>query len=127
MPNSKGQLIDPLEDLDPSNDPGYPQDPADLDEWLEQNAARAILVTEFTASRIDSLTGKEVRDDPRNFITFSPTPLPNADGIPGEPNQNVSPFAGAIFTRSSRSTRNSELAVKNRFPRIIAAATAKLG
>ena len=99
--NDLGQLIDPLENLDPSNEPGYPQDPEELENWLVLNAARSVLISEFTASRVDLTTGKVVRDDPRNFITFSPTPLPLTDGTLSEPNQNVSPFAGAIvrFTK----------------------------
>ena len=95
--NDLGQLIDPLENLDPSNDPDYPQDPDELESWLVLNAARSILTSEFTASRVDLTTGRVVKDDPRNFITFSPTPLPLTDGSPSEPNQNVSPFAGAII------------------------------
>jgi hypothetical protein len=97
IPNDQGQLIDPIEDLDPSDDPEYPDDPGELDAWLVMNAARAILVTEFTASRIDPVSERVVRDDPRNFITFSPTPLLNADGTISDPSENISPFAGAII------------------------------
>ena len=42
VPDDQGQLFDPLEDLDPSNAPGYPQDPEEQEAWLVANAARAI-------------------------------------------------------------------------------------
>ena len=40
-------------------------------------------------------------DDPRYFVTFTPSPLPRADGTPSAPNENISPFASAIvrFTK----------------------------
>ena len=93
--------FNPLERIDPSNDPNLPQDPNELDEWLVRFAPRAVLSAEFTASRTDFVTGVVVRDDPRNFITFSPFPLPLDDGTPSPPNENVSPFAGATvrFTK----------------------------
>lgn len=92
-----GQLVDPLESRDPSDDPDFPQDPAQREVWLSQHAPHAILVTEFTAT-----SGFELRDNPGNFVTFFPSPLPDALGRPGLPYENVSPFAGALvrFTKA---------------------------
>ena len=66
-----------------------------------------MLVAEFTASRTNPNDGRVYGDDPANFLTFTPEPLPQVAGFdpfPGEPslpNVNISPFAGAIvrFTK----------------------------
>jgi hypothetical protein len=83
-----------LEDVDPRNKPGYPTSVAALEPWLVQNAPRVICVAEFTAG---DATG---RDDPRNFLQFSPAPLP-LNGVQPAANEFVSPFAGAVvrFTK----------------------------
>lgn len=83
-----------LETIDPSNLPGYPAGQEEREPWLVANAPRAICVAEFTAG------GAEGRDDPRNFLAFSPAPLP-LNGVQPAPNEFVSPFAGAIvrFTK----------------------------
>jgi hypothetical protein len=90
-----------LEAIDPSNRPDYPTSRIEREPWLVRNAPRAVLVCEFTARRQNPVTREFYGDDPRHFLTFSPSPLPKADGSPSEPNQNVSPFAGAIvrFTK----------------------------
>lgn len=83
-----------LENLDPRNLPGYPPTLAEREPWLVANAPRAVCVAEFTAG------GAEGRDDPNNFLTFSPGPLP-LNGVQPPPNRFVSPFAGAVvrFTK----------------------------
>lgn len=83
-----------LESIDPSNLPGYPVAISEREPWLVQNAPRAICVAEFTAGDAAG------RDDPRNFLVFSPGPLP-LNGVQPAPNEFVSPFAGAIvrFTK----------------------------
>jgi hypothetical protein len=83
-----------LESIDPSNLPGYPASVTEREPWLVANAPRAICVAEFTA-------GDEAgRDDPRNFLVFSPGPVP-LNGVQPAPNEFVSPFAGAVvrFTK----------------------------
>jgi hypothetical protein len=78
-----------LEGQDPRRLPGYPATPAEREPWLVANAPRAICVAEFTAGDADG------RDDPRNFLRFSPAPLPLGGAQPA-PNEFVSPFAGVI-------------------------------
>ena len=85
-----------LESIDPRNLPGYPATSAEREPWLVLNAPKAVCVAEFSAGGAAT-----VGDDPRYFLSFSPTPLPNLDGTPSAPNENVSPFAGAVvrFTK----------------------------
>ncbi len=93
------RFVPGLEAVDPSNRPDFPQDPQQLDAWLRANAPRALLVTEYQGGRVDSTTGAVVKagDDPRYFGLFTPTPLPQFDGTPSQPNENISPFAGAVI------------------------------
>ncbi|MGB3965309.1 MAG: hypothetical protein WBO45_01165 [Planctomycetota bacterium] len=86
--------IDGLQNIDPRNLPGYPSTLAEREPWLVANAPRAICVAEFTAGDAAG------RDDPRNFLAFSPGPLP-LNGVQPAPNEFVSPFAGAVvrFTK----------------------------
>lgn len=79
-----------LESIDPRNIPGYPSDLAAREPWLVANAPRAICVCEFTAG------GDPLRDDPRNFLVFSPSPLP-LGGVQPAPNEFVSPYAGSVI------------------------------
>jgi hypothetical protein len=83
-----------LEAADPSNLPGYPSSVNDREAWLLQNAPRAVVVAEFTAG------GEGGRDDPRNFLTFTPEPL-TLNGYRPQQGEYVSPFAGAVvrFTK----------------------------
>lgn len=83
-----------LENIDPSNQPGYPSSLSDREVWLVQNAPRAIVLAEFTAGGIDG------RDDPRNFLNFTPAPL-ELNGYRPQQDEFVSPFAGAVvrFTK----------------------------
>jgi hypothetical protein len=83
-----------LEDIDPSNLPGYPQSLTEREQWLVANAPRAICIAEFTAGDANG------RDDPRNFLVFSPAPVP-LNGVQPAANEFVSPFAGAVvrFTK----------------------------
>lgn len=83
-----------LEERDPRQLPGYPSSLSERETWLVANAPRAVCVAEFTAG------GAAGRDDPRNFLLFSPAPLP-LNGVQPAPNEFVSPFAGAIvrFTK----------------------------
>ena len=86
--------ISGLEDIDPSNQPGYPSSLTEREAWLVQNAPRAVVLAEFTAG------GLAGRDDPRNFLTFTPQPL-ELSGYRPQQNEFVSPFAGSIvrFTK----------------------------
>lgn len=86
-----------LRENDPRRLPGYPSNPRSPagERWLAANAPRAVLDAEFAAERRIG-SGPIFGDDPRNFVRWSPTPLPNADGSPLEPGDGVSPFAGAI-------------------------------
>ncbi|MGE3172023.1 MAG: hypothetical protein AB7O97_05305 [Planctomycetota bacterium] len=88
-----------LESIDPTNRPDFPVQASAVEDWLRQNAPLAVLVTEFQGGRIDPDTGEVVRlsDDPRRFGLFSPNPQPRPDGTQSEPNENVSPFAGAVL------------------------------
>jgi hypothetical protein len=90
------RTVEDLESLDPSNLPGYPSSVTEREPWLVLNAPKAVCVAEFAAG-----DGTTTGDDPRYFLSFSPTPLPNLNGTPSAPNENVSPFAGAIvrFTK----------------------------
>jgi len=83
-----------LEERDPRLLPGYPASIAEREPWLVANAPRTVCVAEFTAG------GAAGRDDPRNFLLFSPAPL-SLNGVQPPPNEFVSPFAGAIvrFTK----------------------------
>lgn len=78
-----------LDTLDPRHRPGYPEPQAEREAWLLANAPLVFCVAEFTAG------GEEPRDDPRNFVRFSPSPLP-LGGIQPPPDEFVSPFAGAV-------------------------------
>ena len=85
-----------LLELDPRRIAGYPDDILERERWLRENAPRVVLVSEFTASRSNPRTGEPYGDDPANFLTFSPSSLPLANGDPSPPTENVSPFASAI-------------------------------
>jgi hypothetical protein len=83
-----------LDAADPSALPGYPGPLAEREAWLKGHAPIAALVAEFTAGGVDG------RDDPRNFLRFSPEPL-TVGGYTPRPDEFVSPFAGAVvrFTK----------------------------
>ncbi len=83
-----------LETIDPRNLPGYPQSLSEREPWLVLNAPRSICIAEFTAG------GADGRDDPRNFLSFTPAPL-EIGGKKPQPNEFVSPFAGSVvrFTK----------------------------
>lgn len=90
-----------VEDLDPQNLPGFPGgDPAAQPAFYRANAPRLILLAEFSAVR-----NNRNPEDPdfvpgdliQNFVTFSPSPAPNADGSASAVNENISPFAEAIL------------------------------
>lgn len=89
--------------LDPRNQAGFaaaaagPQ--AAFDQWLIDNAPRAILVTEYTGPRPNPANPTQtLSDDPSLFVRFTPQPLANDDGSRPLPNEFVSPFAGAVMT-----------------------------
>ncbi|MBL8755983.1 MAG: hypothetical protein JNK15_21995 [Planctomycetes bacterium] len=83
-----------LDAVDPSDLAGFPQPLAEREAWLRTNAPIAVLIAEFTAG------GGEGRDDPRNFLRFSPEPL-TLGGYTPRADEFVSPFAGAVvrFTK----------------------------
>ncbi|MEO0480707.1 MAG: hypothetical protein AAF196_14605 [Planctomycetota bacterium] len=96
------ETIQGLEDIDPQNLPGFPDtDPDAQPLFLRNNAPRLLLLAEFSAVRAnrgdpeapDYIAGDFIQ----NFVTFSPTPQPLADGTPSAVNENVSPFAEAII------------------------------
>ena len=95
--------IDNLESIDPSNNPNYPSNLAQREAWLVANAPKALNVCEFRAGTgpNNSQTAPGDGDDPRYFIGFTPEPLPNLNGTNPQPNEFVSPFAGAVvrFTK----------------------------
>jgi len=102
------RFVPNLTDLDPRRLPGYPtaasssnpdsNDLASREQWLVLNAPKAILVAEFSAGgRTDPNTNRVIGDDARYFVTFTPAPLPFADGTPSPVAENVSPFAGAVI------------------------------
>ena len=88
---------------DPRTLPGYPSNgtQAQVEEFLRANAPTIVLSAEFTASRTEPVSGLTVRDDPRNFVTFTPGPIADANGDRGGPAEFVSPFAAAVvrFTK----------------------------
>ncbi len=86
-----------LLDLDPRKMPGYPSNTTEREEWLRRNAPKVVVVAEFTHSRIDPINGGYYGDDPSNFLSMTPEPLPRLNGDPSDPTENVSPFAGAII------------------------------
>ncbi len=83
-----------LEAIDPSNRPDYPAAIVAREAWLKLHAPIAVCLAEFTAG------DENGRDDPRNFLRFTPEPL-TVDGVTPAPNQFVSPMAGAVvrFTK----------------------------
>lgn len=83
-----------LLELDPRALPGYPATPTEREPWLRRFAPRANCLCEFTAG------GAGGRDDPRNFLVFTPAPLP-LGGVQPAANEFVSPSAEAIvrFTK----------------------------
>ncbi|MEE2888139.1 MAG: hypothetical protein VX951_11985, partial [Planctomycetota bacterium] len=93
---------DLLELIDPSNRAGFPPlATPQQEEWLRQNAPKAVLVCEYTHRRLhpvqpDPNTPVYYGDDPRNFLSFSPRPLANDLNVIVN-NQNISPFAGALL------------------------------
>ena len=97
VPRTRG-----LEQNDPSNLPGYPSNPQSPagEAWLIQNAPRAVLVADFLAERQRD-DGTLYGDDPRYFMPFVPAPLAAGPGLPGAPNENVSPFAGMLLRFSA--------------------------
>ena len=106
--DQSGGEFDVFEEWDPSDPsrdnmfwqvnsgiPDYPDTIQAREPWLAEYAPKLVLVAEYTFERTDP-NGNVYGDDPRYFVTFSPAPLPGPSG-PGEPNQNVSPFAGAVL------------------------------
>ncbi len=96
-----------IEAIDPSKNPLYPTDPAKLDAFLAEHAPKVIVSAPFTASRAHPVTGEVYGDDPTNFVTFTPDPLPHFDGTPSAATENISPFAGAIVRFSKPIDRDS--------------------
>ncbi|MHC4515888.1 MAG: hypothetical protein ACYS5W_19605, partial [Planctomycetota bacterium] len=89
---------DVIQALDPRNQAGYPGGSgSQLEAWLREHAPRAVLAAEYTHERPDpNDPGSVYGDDPANFVTFNPTPIQDP-GSTAPPNQDVSPFAGAII------------------------------
>ncbi|MCA8957331.1 MAG: hypothetical protein KDC87_14750 [Planctomycetes bacterium] len=96
--NPDGSPRDVLEAIDPSNDPNFPDAGPLRSEFLRKYAPKAVLVAEYTHRRLRPVPkGNDLYygDDPRNFLSFNPTPLPDDNGVVIA-NENVSPFAGAV-------------------------------
>jgi len=77
--------------VDPSRRPDYPTSIKDREVWLMTNGPTVVLATEFNGEK----------DDPLNFLTFSPKPMPNPDEDTVAQNRNVPPSASLIvrFTK----------------------------
>lgn len=97
-----------LETIDPRNLPGYPATTSEREPWLVLHAPKAVLVAEFAAMDGAPIydaqgvkTGGGSGDEPKYFLSFTPTPFPNQDGTPSPLGENVSPYAGAVvrFTK----------------------------
>ncbi|MEE9125635.1 MAG: hypothetical protein V3U11_00700, partial [Planctomycetota bacterium] len=99
---------DVLEELDPSAAPSDPQNPGYLtngypivpgterEEWFSNHGPRAVVIAEYTHERPDpNNPGQFYGDDLTYFVSFSPSPIQDP-GSTAPPNQDVSPFAGAI-------------------------------
>lgn len=87
-----------LLDIDPRRIPGYPSELSLREPWLVANAPKVVVVCEYEAGgRPDPVTQQPIGDNPAYFLTFSPAPLPNSNGTPSAPTENVSPFAGAVM------------------------------
>ena len=84
--------IGPFEAFDPSKRPDFPAALKEREPWLELNAPLLVLSTEFSGGDPAKGTG----DDPRNFITFTPQPLPDPGQSEVKPNENISPFASLV-------------------------------
>ncbi|MDP6423703.1 MAG: hypothetical protein QGG14_03120, partial [Planctomycetota bacterium] len=78
-------------ELDPSTHPDYPGNIKEREAWLVKNAPTIVLSTEFNGEK----------DDPLNFLSFSPRPIPDPDKDTVAQNRNVSPGASLIvrFTK----------------------------
>lgn len=77
--------------LDPSLRNDFPTDPEKLDAWLIENAPICVLSTEFNGEK----------DDPLNFLTFTPKPIPDPGKTTVAQNRNIRPDASVIvrFTK----------------------------
>jgi hypothetical protein len=89
-----------LESIDPRNKAGYPAVVSQREPWLVLNAPRAVLIAEYQAGG-RTVNGVVQGDDPRHFLSFTPTALPSLDGSQPELSEFVSPYAGAVvrFTK----------------------------
>ena len=85
--------IDGWEQYDPSKDPGFPASIPEREKWLMDNAPLVVLAAEFFGGD----PGKGTGDDPENFITFTPDPVPDPGQTVVLPGENVSPFANIVL------------------------------
>jgi hypothetical protein len=95
--NAAGQ--DLLELHDPSEKSDFPKFAGlKRDDYLRKYAPKGILIAEFTRRRVapSGSTTPYYGDDPLNFLSFSPRPLPGDNGQIAY-NDHVSPFAGAVL------------------------------
>lgn len=94
----------------------YPSGIGDREEWLEKYGPVIVLAAEyFGGTGLPSEKGNG--DDPKNFLTFSPGPIPDPDEDTVEPNRNVSPAATVIV----RFTKPVDLATVAPFDSLILA------
>ncbi len=84
--------IDGWEAHDPSNDPEFPASIPERMKWLLKNAPLVVLSAEFFGG-----DQKTTGDDPENFITFTPDPVPDPGQTIVKPGENVSPFAHIVL------------------------------
>jgi len=115
--NSQGE--DVLEKMDPSERSDFPPYAnAARDDYLRKYAPKAVLVAEFTRLRERPVGAGSpdpyYGDDPRNFLRFSPKPLPADNGVLIS-NENVSPFAGAILRFSKPIDMSTLIALDTAF------------
>ncbi|MCB9882234.1 MAG: hypothetical protein H6832_16810 [Planctomycetes bacterium] len=80
-----------FEAYDPSRRNDFPTDPKELDAWLLANAPVCVLSTEFNGEK----------DDPLNFLSFTPKPIPDPQQTTVAQNRNIRPDASIIvrFTK----------------------------
>lgn len=85
--------VDAWAPWDPSKKPGFPPGLKERGRWLLTNAPLVMLSAEFFGGDPKKGTG----DDPRNFLSFNPNPIPDTASAQLGPGENVSPFANFLI------------------------------
>lgn len=85
--------VDEWKPYDPSSNPGFPASIPERMKWLIDNGPLVVLAAEFFGGDPKKGDG----DDPENFITFTPDPVPDPGQTTVKPGENVSPFANIVL------------------------------